>query len=260
MITVLKIGGKVLDNAAQLDQLIADFASLAGGKLLVHGGGKAATDLAARLGIEATMVDGRRITDDAMLEVVTMVYGGLMNKQVVAKLQALGQNAVGLTGADLNVIRAHKRPVSSIDYGWVGDIDQVDAPQLLALIREGILPVMAPLTHDGLGHLLNTNADTIASSVACALAADGPVRLVYSFEKPGVLSDPNDDFSVIPLITPSIYEAHKSAGIVSGGMIPKLDNAFDALQAGVEEVIICQASSVAHIGTESFVGTILRIN
>lgn len=259
MIQVVKIGGKVLDDPAQLAAVLDALLQLPGHRLLVHGGGKAATDLAHRLGIEAKLVDGRRITDDAMLEIVTMVYGGLMNKQVVAQLQARGQQAVGLTGADLDVIRAHKRPASPTDFGWVGDIDRVDAAQLLSLIDSGVLPVLAPLTHDGQGHLLNTNADTIASSVARALAALRPVRLIYSFEKPGVLTDPEDDHSVIPLITPEIYAAHRRSGAISGGMIPKLDNAFAALQAGVAEVVICRPEAIGRLKAAAFPGTRLRL-
>ena len=259
MITIVKIGGKILEEEAQFFRVLDACVAIGGDKVLVHGGGRTATDLANRMGVPVQMVDGRRITDDAMLDIVTMVYGGLMNKRLVAQLQARGQNAVGLTGADLNVIRAHKRPVKTLDYGWVGDVDGVDADQLLPLIRQGIVPVMAPLTHDGQGHLLNTNADTIASTTAVALAAHEPVRLVYTFEKPGVLADPDDDSSVISLVEPASYEAYKASGAISGGMIPKLDNAFDALRAGVQEVIICQADAIGSIGQAGFVGTVIRL-
>lgn len=255
MIIVLKVGGNVLGDASALDALLEAFVSLKESKVLVHGGGKKATEIAEQMGIETTMVDGRRITDDAMLDTVTMVYGGLMNKKVVANLQALGQNALGLTGADLNLILAHKREVKTIDYGWAGDIDQVQVDQVLPLIRAGVSPVLAPLTHDGHGQLLNTNADTIASSIAVALSQHEEVKLIYSFEKAGVLADPEDDDSVIPMITPTSYLDLKREGIVSGGMIPKLDNAFDALHAGVQEVIICQATAVANLATEQFIGT-----
>lgn len=255
MITVLKVGGNVLGNALALDALLDVFVSLPGSKVLVHGGGKKATEIADQMGVETKMVDGRRITDDAMLEIVTMVYGGLMNKKVVAKLQARGQNALGMTGADLNLIEAHKREVKTIDYGWAGDIDQVRTAEIFPLIQAGVSPVLAPLTHDGKGQLLNTNADTIASAMAVALSAHDTVKLIYSFEKPGVLSDPEDDQSVIPLITPASYLKLKQQEIVSGGMIPKLDNAFGALHAGVQEVIICQSDAVRNLGTAQFNGT-----
>ncbi len=255
MIIVLKVGGNVLSDELALAALLDAFVSLKGSKILVHGGGKKATEIAGQMGIETTMVDGRRITDEAMLDIVTMVYGGLMNKKVVANLQARGQNALGLTGADLNLILAHKREVKTIDYGWAGDIDQVQVDKILPLIRAGVSPVLAPLTHDGHGQLLNTNADTIASSVAVALSQHEEVTLIYSFEKAGVLTDPDNDDSVIPMITPASYLELKQQGIVSGGMIPKLDNAFDALHAGVQEVIICQATAVADLGTEQFIGT-----
>ncbi len=258
MISILKIGGKVLDDAQQLQALLASFVQLPGPKILVHGGGKAATDLAARLGLPATMVEGRRVTDAAMLEVVTMVYGGLLNKQVVAALQALGCPALGLTGADLDLIRAHKRPVGTVDFGWVGDIDRVDADRLKWLLDGGFLPVLAPLTHDGQGHLLNTNADTIASNVAQAVASFAPVRLVFAFERPGVLRDPGNDASVIPLITPELYASLKAEGVISGGMIPKLDNAFEAIAMGVQEVVICLASALPTIDQPGFTGTRIR--
>lgn len=255
MITVLKIGGNVLSDELALSVLLDAFVNLPGSKTLVHGGGKKATEIADQMGIESTMVDGRRITDDAMLDIVTMVFAGLMNKKVVAKLQARGQNALGLTGADLNLITAHKRKVSTVDYGWAGDIDTVRTAEILPLIQAGVSPVLAPLTHDGQGQLLNTNADTIAAAMAVALSAHDTVKLIYSFEKPGVLSDPEDDNSVIPLITAASYQELKQQGIVSGGMIPKLDNAFDALHAGVEEVIICQSAAVVNLYTDQFTGT-----
>lgn len=255
MIIVLKVGGNILSDELALAALLDAFVSLKESKVLVHGGGKKATEIADQMGIKTTMVEGRRVTDDAMLDIVTMVYGGLMNKKVVANLQARGQNALGLTGADLNLIQAHKREVKSIDYGWAGDIDQVQVEKILPLIGTGVSPVLAPLTHNGHGQLLNTNADTIASSVAVALSQHEQIKLIYSFEKPGVLADPDNDDSVIPMITPASYLSLKQQGIVSGGMIPKLDNAFDALHAGVQEVIICQATAVAYLGTEQFIGT-----
>lgn len=253
--TIVKIGGKVLDDSTQLDVLLTDFVKLEGAKVLVHGGGKTATQMAKRLGIEAQMVQGRRITDAAMLEVAIMVYGGLMNKQIVAQLQAKGHRSIGLTGADLDMIRAHKRPVKEIDYGFVGDIDTVNTGELEALIGRGIIPVCAPLTHDGKGQLLNTNADTIAASVAGGLGGSKQVHLVYCFEKAGVLEDPEDDTAVIPRLDPASYEMKKVNGVIVAGMIPKLDNAFAALQKGAHRVYICKASALQNLGTPSFIGT-----
>ena len=197
------------------------------------------------LGIESKMVDGRRITDADMLNVVTMVYGGLVNKNLVARLQACGVNALGLTGADMNVIRSHKRPLKNgIDFGYVGDVDKADGEILSRLIEVGITPVMAPLTHDGQGHILNTNADTIASETAKALAPIYDVTLIFSFEKKGVLSNPDDDDSVISTITRSDFINYKADGIISGGMIPKIENAFSAIDAGVKQVIITLATAI----------------
>ncbi len=201
-LTVIKVGGKIVEEETTLSRLLADFSAIEGYKLLVYGGGRSATKLAARLGIESKMVNGRRITDAETLKVVTMVYGGLVNKNIVAGLQARGVNAIGLTGADMNVIRSVKRPVKEVDYGYVGDVEKVNADFLATLIRQGIVPVMAPLTHDGQGSMLNTNADTIAGETAKALAPLFDVTLVYCFEKKGVLRDENDDDSVIPVITP----------------------------------------------------------
>lgn len=243
-LTIIKVGGKIVEEEATLHQLLDDFAALSGYKVLVHGGGRSATRLATRLGIESRMVNGRRITDAETLNVVTMVYGGLVNKNIVAGLQARGINALGLTGADVNVIRSQKRPVQEVDYGFVGDVKQVNAPLLADLIRKGIVPVMAPLTHDGEGHLLNTNADTIAGETAKALAGLFDVTLVYCFEKRGVLRDENDDESVIPIIRREEFRQLVAEGIIQGGMIPKLENSFQALDAGVAEVIITQASAI----------------
>ncbi len=205
--------------------------------------------MAERLGIETKMVNGRRITDSDMLEVVTMVYGGLVNKNLVARLQANGVNAIGLTGADADVIRSHKRPVkvidgSPVDYGFVGDVDNVANETLAHLIEAGITPVMAPLTHDGEGHILNTNADTIASETAKALAQHYDVTLIFSFEKKGVLSNPDDDDSVIPVITRTSFEKYKADGTISGGMLPKIENALSAVDAGVSKVIITLATAI----------------
>ena len=244
-ITIVKVGGAVVEDEAQLTQLLKDFAAIEGKKVLVHGGGRRATKVAAALGIESKMVNGRRITDADMLEVVTMVYGGLVNKNLVARLQAAGVNALGLTGADIDVIRSHKRPIKDgIDFGFVGDVEKANGQMLHTLINAGITPVMAPLTHDGQGHILNTNADTIAGETAKALASYYDVTLIYSFEKKGVLSNPDDDNSVISEITREDFQRYKADGTVAGGMIPKLDNAFDAIDAGVKRVIITLATAI----------------
>lgn len=243
-LTIIKVGGKIVEEAGSLSRLLDDFAALPGRKLLVHGGGRSATKLAARLGIESRMVNGRRITDAGTLQVVTMVYGGLVNKNIVAGLQARHVNALGLTGADMDIIRSAKRPVAEVDYGFVGDVKQVDAGLLGDLILRGIVPVMAPLTHDGTGHILNTNADTIAGETAKALAARFDVALVYCFEKRGVLRDETDEDSVIPHITPDDFRRLVADGTVQGGMIPKIENAFEALDAGVGEVVITAASAL----------------
>ncbi|MCF2562757.1 acetylglutamate kinase [Prevotella brevis] len=244
-ITIVKVGGAVVEDEAQLTQLLKDFAAIEGKKVLVHGGGRRATKVAAALGIESKMVNGRRITDADMLEVVTMVYGGLVNKNLVARLQAAGVNALGLTGADIDVIRSHKRPIKDgIDFGFVGDVEKANGQILHTLINAGITPVMAPLTHDGQGHILNTNADTIAGETAKALAPYYDVTLIYCFEKKGVLSNPDDDNSVISEITREDFERYKADGTVAGGMIPKLDNAFDAIDTGVKRVIITLATAI----------------
>ena len=243
-LSVIKVGGAILENKDSLCRLLDDFAALPGNKVLVHGGGRAATRIASGLGIESQMVNGRRVTDEKMLDIVTMVYGGLVNKQTVAGLQARGVNALGLTGADMNVIQGHKRPVKDVDYGWVGDVDCADGSMLKTLIAKGIVPVMAPLIHDGMGHMLNTNADTIASQVACALSAYYDVTLTYCFEKPGVLRDADDESTLIPRITRESYKQLLADGIVSGGMIPKIDNAFAALERGVKSVRITHASNL----------------
>lgn len=244
-VTILKVGGAIVEDNEQLAQLLTDFAAIPGKKVLVHGGGRRATKVAAALGIESKMVNGRRITDAQMLEVVTMVYGGLVNKNLVAKLQAKGVNALGLTGADMDVIHSHKRPVKDgVDFGYVGDVERANGKMLQTLIQEGITPVMAPLTHDGNGNILNTNADTIASETAKALAPYYDVTLIYSFEKKGVLSNPDDDNSVIPVITRSDFEKYQADGTIGGGMIPKIENALAAVDAGVKEVIITLATAI----------------
>lgn len=244
-LTIIKVGGKIVENSESLNALLKDFVAVEGKKLLVHGGGRSATQMAARLGVETKMVDGRRITDEAMLEVVTMVYGGLVNKRIVAGLQALGIDAVGLTGADMNIVLSDKRKVSAVDYGWVGDVKRVNAEAVATLIESGCCPVVAPLTHDGCGHMLNTNADTMAGEMAKAMAAHYDVTLMFCFEKPGVLADENDDSSLIPTITPAVLDDLKRRGVVSGGMIPKLDNAIACVSAGVESVVITQADRIA---------------
>lgn len=244
-VTIVKVGGAIVEDNEQLAQLLTDFAAIPGKKVLVHGGGRRATKVAAALGIESKMVNGRRITDAQMLEVVTMVYGGLVNKNLVAKLQAKGVNALGLTGADMDVIHSHKRPVKDgVDFGYVGDVERANGKMLQTLIQEGITPVMAPLTHDGNGNILNTNADTIASETAKALAPYYDVTLIYSFEKKGVLSNPDDDNSVIPIITRSDFEKYQADGTIGGGMIPKIENALAAVDAGVKEVIITLATAI----------------
>ena len=252
-LTVIKVGGKIVEEEATLNQLLADFSAIEGYKVLVHGGGRSATKLAAQLGIESKMVNGRRITDAETLKVVTMVYGGLVNKNIVAGLQAKGVNAMGFTGADMNVIRSVKRPVKDVDYGFVGDVEKVNAELLGSLIRQGVVPVMAPLTHDGQGSMLNTNADTIAGETAKALAELFDVTLVFCFEKKGVLSDENDDDSVIPVITPELFKEYVDKGVIQGGMIPKLENSFSAIDAGVLQVVITLASAIHQDG-----GTIIK--
>lgn len=259
-LTITKVGGAVVEDEEQLTCLLNDFAAIEGPKILVHGGGRRATKVASQLGIESKMVNGRRITDSHMLEVVTMVYGGLVNKNIVARLQALDINALGLTGADMDIIRSHKRPpvVSSqdssspclLDFGFVGDVDRADGQRLSLLLEAGITPVIAPLTHDGKGQILNTNADTMAGETAKALAPYYDVTLVYAFEKPGVLTNPDDDSSVIPLLTRDIYKRYVADGTISGGMMPKIENAFQALDAGVSRVVITRADAIdGHHGT-----------
>lgn len=243
-LTVIKVGGKIVEEEETLRQLLNDFACIEGYKILVHGGGRSATKIAERLGIQSNMVDGRRITDAATLQIVTMVYGGLVNKNIVAGLQSLGVNALGLTGADMDVIRSEKRPVKEIDYGFVGDVKAVKSETLKWLIDKDIVPIMAPLTHDGKGNILNTNADTIAAETAQAMSSHYDVTLVYCFEKRGVLMDENDDSSVIPELNKSLYRKYVDEGVITGGMLPKLDNAFNSIEKGVVEVIITQASEI----------------
>lgn len=249
-ITIVKVGGAVVEDEAQLSRLLQDFCAIDEPKILVHGGGRRATKIAERLNIETKMVNGRRITDAEMLEVVTMVYGGLVNKNVVARLQALGCDAIGLTGADANILLSAKRPVkmvdgTPVDYGFVGDVKQANGTKIAHFIDTGLIPVIAPLTHDGEGHMLNTNADTMASETAKAMAAVGfDVTLIYAFEKPGVLRNPDDDNSVIATINHADFEVYKADGTISGGMLPKIENALAATDAGVKRVIITQATAI----------------
>lgn len=246
MIKVVKIGGNVIDNSEALDSFLKDFAHLTGSKILVHGGGKEATRLSREMGIETTMIDGRRVTDRATLDVVTMVYAGLINKRIVAKLQALGVNALGVTGADANLIPATRRPANPVDFGFVGDIntDFVGSETLGNLLDAGLTPVFCAICHDGNGSLLNCNADTVAASVAIGAARIGETTLTYCFEKPGVMADVDDDNSVIPLITNADFDGLRARNVVAKGMIPKLSTALQAAKKGVSSVRICQAENL----------------
>lgn len=257
-LTLVKVGGAVVEDESQLNTLLDDFSKIVGAKILVHGGGRKATKMSERLGIETKMVEGRRITDAETLDVVTMVYAGLVNKNIVAQLQKRNVNAIGLCGADLDLIHCDKRPLKNgIDYGFVGDVKRVESEVLQTLLEQAAIPVVCPITHDGKGQLLNTNADTIASELACSLARSGgiEVTLMYCFEKPGVLMDANDDNSIIYSITEAEYAQYKADGIVSDGMIPKLDNAFAALHMGVKNVMITNTQ-----GIRSGKGTLLTLN
>jgi acetylglutamate kinase len=245
MITILKIGGNIINDPIRLEAALDYFASLSYPGILVHGGGRKASEVLSEMGIQPKMIQGRRLTDAATLEVVTMVYAGLINKNIVAELQRRSNNAIGLSGADGNVIKANKRPVNTIDYGFAGDVEVVNGKLLVQLLAAGLSPILCPITHDGQGQLLNTNADTIANEAAKAVAATGKnVRLCYCFELPGVLEDIKRPESIIRQITPAKYARLKAAGIVADGMIPKLDNAFAALEAGVEEVLIGNLDSL----------------
>ena len=247
MIKVVKIGGNVIDNEAALASFVADFAALEGPKILVHGGGKLATRLAEKLEIQTTMIDGRRVTDAQTLDVVTMVYAGLVNKSVVAKLQASGCNAIGLSGADGGVVRATRRPAKPIDFGFVGDISVqgVDADFILSLTERGVVPVFCSIMHDGAGTLLNCNADSVASAVAVAVAQKADTELVFCFEKQGVMADIDDPSSVISQIRPESYKTLLADGVVNKGMIPKIDGAFRALESGVKVVTIKHSEALA---------------
>jgi len=246
-LSVIKIGGNIIDNEATLSSFLKSFASTPGKKILVHGGGKLATKLASQLEIPQQLVDGRRITDADTLKVVTMVYAGYINKNIVARLQSHGCNSIGLCGADGNAIQAHKRNHPNVDYGFVGDIDIINVPLFKNLLSQDISIVMAPITHDKNGQLLNTNADTIAQEIAKGLAAHYDVSLIYSFEKAGVLLDANDNETVIRFLTPGYYSELKDKNLVFAGMLPKLDNAFAALDSGVTKVIIGQADHLEQL-------------
>ena len=276
---VIKIGGNVIDDETKLSNFLKDFARITsfakkeeslnnsplgdGGKcILIHGGGKIATKLGDKLGIESKYINGRRITDAATIDLVTMVYGGLVNKKIVAQLQALHCNAIGLTGADANTIPATKRPVTKegIDFGFVGDVlsDQLSTTNYQLFLDNGLTPVLAPLTHDGEGHILNTNADTIASSIAVALSAVYDVRLIYCFEKKGVLENVDDEHSAIRLITREIYQQLKNDNKLFDGILPKIDNAFEAISSGVKEVLIGHADDLLQNVTDQTTGTLIK--
>jgi len=253
-LTIVKVGGKVLEDPETLKVFLDDFSALPGAKILVHGGGRSATNMAQRLDVETKMVEGRRVTDAKMLEVVTMVYGGLVNKNVVAGLQSRGVNAFGVTGADFNLIKAHKRTGTEIDYGFVGDVDEVNSDALADLVKQEIVPVVAPLTHDGNGNLLNTNADTIASSLAVSFALKFDTSLVYCFEKPGVLINPDDDNTVIEYLNRELFDMYREEGIIAEGMVPKLENGFNSLTNGVMEVVITNIEGLSIPGRGTTLG------
>ena len=246
MIQVIKIGGGILENEASREMFLCQFAAVEGPKVLVHGGGRLATTMAERLGVKTQMIDGRRVTDKETLDIVTMVYGGLVNKQVVTLLHTMGVNAIGLTGADGGWMRSVKRPIKNgIDYGYVGDVTEVHGEHLRMLLDNGLTPVIAPITYNEEGSLLNTNADTVASETAIALVeAKGDVQLTFCFEKAGVLRDADDESTLIPRITRESYKQLLADGIVSGGMIPKIDNAFAAIEHGVQSVRITHANNL----------------
>lgn len=237
-VTIIKIGGNIIDNPTELSQFLSDFSKIEGYKVLVHGGGKSATKMAQSIGLVPQMIDGRRITDAPMLDVAVMIYAGQINKNIVAQLQANATNAMGFSGADGNLIQSDKRNHPTIDYGFVGDVKKVNTKLLETLILNGIVPVFCAITHDAKGQLLNTNADTIASELAIALSEVFDVTLNYCFEKPGVLFDAEDDSSVITTINQELYAKLKSEKAIHSGMIPKLDNCFNSLSKGVQKIKI----------------------
>lgn len=248
-LTIIKVGGALVEDAVALSDLLDRFVVLSGAKVLVHGGGRRATDVADRMGLHTQMIEGRRVTDLAMLEVVTMVYGGGVNKNIVAKLQERGVNALGLTGADLNYMQATRRAVKAVDYGYVGDISSVNVELVSLLLERGVLPVLAPLSHDGKGCMLNVNADTIAAEAAVALSSMFDVELIYCFEKPGVLRNSDDDNSLIPKMQKADFEKLRAEGAIHAGMIPKLENCFSAIERGVSRVRICNVAGIEGDGT-----------
>ena len=242
--TVIKIGGNIINDESALSEVLSHFADLKGPKVLIHGGGKLATELAERLEIPQTMIEGRRVTDENTLRIAVMVYAGLINKSIVAGLQSKGVNAAGISGADFDLIRAKRRSPEPIDYGFVGDVTEVKKDTLIQLLESGYTPVFAPLTHDGEGQILNTNADTIAHEVAKALSQHFQVTLIYSFEKEGVLLNVNDNSTLLPQITLEEFLNLKASSKIFAGMIPKLENAFKAIQSGVHQVILGKAQSL----------------
>ena len=256
---IIKIGGNVIDNEELLSSFLSSIAQINAKKIIVHGGGKVATKIGKQLNIEPNYFNGRRITDDATIDLVTMVYGGLVNKKMVAQLQSKGVNAIGLTGADANIIPAIKRVVKEIDFGWVGDIiiPDINSDGVNLMINAGLVPVFAPLTHDGDGHMLNTNADTIASSLAIALSKEYDVRLIYCFEKKGVLEDVNDLNSIISFINKEKYAQLLADNKLFEGILPKLENAFTAIDAGVHEVLIGDAMDLLQNISSNNAGTLI---
>jgi acetylglutamate kinase len=254
---IVKISGNTIDNSEALEQFLKDFHSLQFAKILIHGGGKIATEIAKKMEIPTQMIDGRRITDEATIDLVTMVYGGLINKKIVGKLQSLQTNAIGLTGADAGSVISEKRPIKDIDYGFVGDIKKVNSATITKLIEIGLVPIFAPLTSNSQGQILNTNADTMAKEIAVAMSENFDVNLIYCFEKNGVLSDINDEMSVIEKLDFAQYQIDKKNGIVNKGMIPKLDNAFEARNEGVNFVSIINAENLEKYGTEAQIGTVI---
>ena len=256
-LTIIKIGGDIIDQKDKREEIVKSFSAHNGKKILVHGGGKLATSLAEKMGITAKLVDGRRITDKPMLDIVTMVYGGSINSELTAELASLGLNAIGIKGADGNIFKAHKRPIGKIDYGWVGDIDNVDASKLASLLESGFTPVVAPLTHDGAGHILNTNGDTMASKIATAMSAFYEVSLFYVFKMPGVLLDAEDSSSLVRKLAEDEFMRLKEKGAIHGGMIPKLTTGFAARKNGVTQVKICGSLPLADLIENPATGTTL---
>ena len=244
---VIKIGGNVIDDSNQLHSFLNEFSNIKTKKILVHGGGKIATRLGEKLGIQSNYIDGRRITDDETIDLVTMVYGGLVNKKIVAKLQSMDCNAIGISGADANLLPAQKRPVKEIDFGWVGDIEtnKIKTETWRTLLENNLTPVVAPLTHDTKGHILNTNADTIASAIAVNLSSYYAVTLIYCFEKNGILLDVNDEHSVVKDLNEKKYQQLKETKSLFAGILPKIDNAFEAINKGVQEVVIGNSAQLS---------------